>query len=266
MSDTGFIPNRDAGPGAFPTLPASTEDALIGADQGQDPPATGEGESSEGPSFFDGDVSPELEPERKRMQAAFTKKTQALAQEKREFAGEVHKASLFDQLMANPAVVDFLNQLQSGQPSSQRSGRQQQEANFFDEESTGTAIPEVISQEISSLRDEVKGLKMQEELRKFGQAYPNWEQEKEGMLESWKANPYLSIEDAYLRSVGRKALAAQQNRARQQQEQSRRESLSTEQPTAPRSQKAIQPATTWDEAVKQALDMHKMSSKDFFGG
>ena len=82
-------------------------------------------ESQESDDVFDGmDVPPDLEDTRKNMQRAFTKKTTALAEERKQLEAEVEniksKADLYDKLASDPEQAIEVLQRMTGKSSKNR--------------------------------------------------------------------------------------------------------------------------------------------------
>jgi hypothetical protein len=95
-----------------------TTDDLEGTSEEQD-------SSEESDDLFDGmDVPPDLEDTKKNMQRAFTKKTTALANERKQLEGEVErlkqKAEMYDKLASDPEQAIEVLQRMTGKSSKNR--------------------------------------------------------------------------------------------------------------------------------------------------
>lgn len=202
-------------PGNAGSTPNAGDEEL---DLGEDlfTPDEDHGESPEGVAYDDSDIPPELKPKweehTKGYKAAFTRKTQELAEQKKQLEarlkdlGQVeYKSRLFDQLVSNPDVQEALYaQRQAGLPQGQAPAS-------TDGAGSVDSDPRIVQmqQVINSMQRQLQTQQVQREVEAFKAQNPNWARFQEGMNQAWIRNPQLRPQEAYDLAV----LAASRARA-----------------------------------------------------
>lgn len=203
----------------------------------------GKGESPvDSEDFLPGQIPPELQAVADGFKKAYTKKTQALSEKMKAAEASLSKAQLWDRALSDPRIVQFLSNLDN------------EGMDVGDEGSEGEEPIEGLTKAISPLQDRLqkleqrsRELEIQKEKSEFLSTHPDWEQlvGKDGMEQSWRENPYASMEAAFQAAVGRKVLARRvANRNRQ--------SAVVESPGSPRKSIEERPIGSFEDAVAQA--------------
>lgn len=163
-----------------------------------------EGESQQEQAFYAASDVPEaLRPTFREMQAALTRKTQEVSEQKKVLARDreqlqatAHRAQLFDTVMADPRVRTFLQSLQDseteGDPETSMDGV-----------SSEPDVQRFVKQAISPLQQKLTQLERQAALTAEREAFlrnhPDFDQEgyRDELERIWTRNPSISMEDAY---------------------------------------------------------------------
>lgn len=181
-----------------------TQEDGLGPDDLDQLEATGKGEDQakgDAPSteefYPSSEVPPELQPHWKRMQAAFTQKTQSVAEVRKAAESVQEKAVLFDRVFSDPRVTNFVASL-AGVSTEEASEDSMGDSEA--DESTGNAELSQLKQKMSYLENAMIQQRVAAEKAQFIKDHPNWEQEvggKAALGNVWRARPELSMEEAY---------------------------------------------------------------------
>lgn len=167
--------------------------AITTEDTGQAEPAT----ASDDDSFFDPtDLPPELQKAYKGMQAAYTKKTQEIAANRR-------KIQEYDQFMQNPRAAIEQMARQMGIPIAQ------QEQQEFNPQSWDDVIRAAKEQAVSEFRqqmepmfNEVRSWKRSQLESQFDESFPRWREYEDDMTALLQKHPSLvSDPDSLIRAA-----------------------------------------------------------------
>jgi peptidoglycan hydrolase CwlO-like protein len=222
---------------------------------------------SEGP-FYDPTKVPEgLKADWSEMQADYTKKTQAVAADKRsvetqlqQLRGQTGKAQAFDEIMRDPDVFSLVQQKARGQAP----------ASSPDDADLDPSIREELNRQIGPLRQELQQtqarLADQQDAAEFARTHPDADKLREPMQEVWREDqlagkPLRTREAAYDAAFRRTVLARRDAATRQQA----RKAASVEGTgTQKRTPTPTPSADSFEEAVELAakelrIDLNKLS-------
>jgi len=173
-----------------------------GDDVGTTAPAepTGQAETSaptgDTDTFFDpNDLSPELQPAYKQMQAAYTRKTQAIAEQRR-------KIEEYDRFMSDPQYRQALiQQYAQSQPAAQSAD--EWEPQTWDDviaKAEERAYSRFMG-EMQPLLQEVRGVKKTQIEKDLDAHVPEWRQYEDEMTETLRAHPTLANDPVKLARI-----------------------------------------------------------------
>jgi hypothetical protein len=221
-------------------------------------PGTGEPEGTPepAPKFYDPNQVPEeLQPTFKEMQAAFTRKTQALAAQRAEVAQSSTKAELLDQLLANDRVREFLTQLDTEMRGGPVVGGSKSPAPPSEVEAL---IQREIAKRLGPVADQNRIIAARLEKQEFERQYPEYPQYRDFMSEGFQgqlSNDAFKMEDAYFWARGKEAV--QRERAARQQAAKSTQSVERGGVQRPTSAAPGQ-VNSFQDAISAALDELKM--------
>lgn len=244
--------------------PDSGEDAYLdsfleeGGDQGQSPPGSKQETYSED-SFYDASqVPPELQGSFKEMQGAFTKKTQQLAELRKQYEGELQglgsvrqKAQVMDQLLRDQRFVDFLNTVD-----------QQGGDEYQGDTSEDPSVRMYLEQALTPYQRRVESLERRiaagQELAQLAAKRPDYRRYQNEIAEALQENPNRTLEDAYNAAVIRQLDSRRESLSRKKAAQK----ASVEGAAPSRSTAPVTEINSISDAFKLARQMHKVSDGD----
>lgn len=213
-----------------------------------------------GETFYDPNVVPiELRPTFREMQKANTQKNQAMAAKVKEAEEHVHRAGLFDNLVADERVVGFLKQLDAAdRGEGPTPGGVDSEDPDLD-----PAVQAAIAKAIKPVQEQLlqtrQKLQVSDEKTTFIAAHPDYETYMDGMQEAWKQNPARSMEDAYNWAFRQSYLGKVESLEKKRA--ASKASVETGGSSVPTVRTAK--INNFKDAVRAALEEHGMRRQDF---
>lgn len=216
--------------------------------------------------FYDASKVPEeLRASFKEMQGQWTRKNQELSLEKMSLEEYKQKSAVYDQLMGDDRVIGFLRQLQEDEARGEMQSQELPE--FFDgDPEQFQAVVNLLKQtqkKLSALEDKQRQAETQQTIRSefeaFVRRHPDWEQYRGAMSNLFKDDRSLSYEAAY-RWARDLAYESKRSQAARKKEAL---SKSTERDGVRPTKRIPKKVTTFDEAVRVALEELNMPASDW---